>query len=171
MLQTANTTFPEYIQELEGIAYGSGVDFQTLFVLNVRNELKSFQGNNVGFKTQSEREHCSDYLMNDLNGSGSDGVSQIVVAHNEDGGWEDRDESWLITAHVEGPNVREAIRFTCKFYLIFNDISTANNVISVFFYYTLDAAIAFHFLCSFTICITYHFFFISLAPGFCPNFL
>eukprot|EP00602_Paraphysomonas_sp_CaronLab_P000720 CAMPEP_0185025902 /NCGR_PEP_ID=MMETSP1103-20130426/9447_1 /TAXON_ID=36769 /ORGANISM="Paraphysomonas bandaiensis, Strain Caron Lab Isolate" /LENGTH=422 /DNA_ID=CAMNT_0027559289 /DNA_START=27 /DNA_END=1295 /DNA_ORIENTATION=+ len=121
MLTTANNTFPEYVSELEGMAYGSGVNFETLFVLNVRNELKTFKkasqhlrGDTI--KEKPEVEHCSDYLMNALSGSTADGVNEIVIGHNEDGGWESRDESWLITAHMEGEGVRENIRYTSFVY-------------------------------------------------------
>ena len=141
MLDTANTTFPEYVAELQGIALGSGADFHTLFVLNVRNELKSFRnaaegvgsglpirgmaphgkGNKGGEGDEGHGvEHCSDYLMNNLNGlvvdkaGNTDGVRELVIAHNEDGGWESRDESALVTVHMEGEGVREQIRYTCK---------------------------------------------------------
>lgn len=52
------------------MAYGSGVDFRTLFVLNVRNELISFQDNDDINNKYQEVEHCSDYLMNQLDGTG-----------------------------------------------------------------------------------------------------
>jgi hypothetical protein len=76
MLVTANTTFPEYVTELDGMAYGSGVDFQTLFTLNVRNELSTFKSNGVDL--MDKVEHCSDYVVNAL-----DGHSEIFIGHNE----------------------------------------------------------------------------------------
>ena len=113
MLATATKTFPEYVDEIHGMAYGSGVDFQTLFILNVRSELGVFKSNSVN-KTYSEIEHCSDYSMNNMNAIGSDGTKELIIAHNEDGGWEDRDNSYLITAHIEGDGVREEIRVSGK---------------------------------------------------------
>lgn len=62
--------FPEYIQELEGIARGAGVDFDALFSLNCREELR-------GARQSSH-----------LGENGSSVVAQvnagIVLAHNED---------------------------------------------------------------------------------------
>ena len=103
MLNTANNTFPEYVDELQGMAYGSGISFQTLFVLNVRSELGVFMKNVSNFE---KIEHCSDYLLHTEYG--------IVIGHNEDGGWEDRDNSILLTIHIEGDHVKEPIKFTGK---------------------------------------------------------
>lgn len=101
MLMTAKETFPEYIDELRGMAYGSGISFQTLFILNVRSELGVFMLNESNFE---KVEHCSDYLLHTDTG--------IVIGHNEDGGWEDRDNSVLLTIHIEGQRVKEQIKFT-----------------------------------------------------------
>ena len=79
MLKSANDTFPEYVREVEGMSYGSGVDFKTLFTLNVRNELSSFKVN--GEKLADTVEHCSDYLVNGLNQA--DGTNEILIGHNE----------------------------------------------------------------------------------------
>ena len=76
---TANSTFPEYITELHGISYGSGVEFQTLFTLNVRNELSTFKSN--GRDLQDKVEHCSDYIVNALDNK--NGNSEILIGHNE----------------------------------------------------------------------------------------
>jgi len=112
MLKSANDTFPEYVREVEGMSYGSGVDFKTLFTLNVRNELSSFKVN--GEKLADTVEHCSDYLVNGLNQA--DGTNEILIGHNEDGSWESRDISYLVTAHMYGEDVREAIRYTSFVY-------------------------------------------------------
>ena len=105
------------------MAYGSGFSFLTLFVLNVRDELSSFKAASEGNPTKSENEveHCSDYLLNGLSGLNEDGtvVKELIIGHNEDGGVEDRSRATLITAHVEGPNVREEIRYTGLCCLLF----------------------------------------------------
>lgn len=67
-------------------------------------------------KSDAKIEHCSDYLVNLLDGSGSDHKSEIILGHNEDGGYESRDESALITIHLEGSTVVEPIRFTSFVY-------------------------------------------------------
>jgi hypothetical protein len=79
LFQSANSTFPEYVIELNGMAYGSGVDFQTLFTLNVRNELSTFKKN--GADLEDKVEHCSDYIVNALDQK--DGKSEILIGHNE----------------------------------------------------------------------------------------
>lgn len=79
MLKSANDTYPQYVKEVEGMAYGSGVDFKTLFVLNVRNELSTFKVN--GEKLEDTVEHCSDYLVNGLNQA--NGKNEILIGHNE----------------------------------------------------------------------------------------
>lgn len=118
MLNTANQTFPEYVVEIEGIAYGSGFSFQTIFILNVRNELNAFKSMAEGkaTKAKDEIEHCSDYLLNDAASS-----STLFIGHNEDGGVEDRDRAALITVHMEGKGVREEIKYTgaCTFFSLY----------------------------------------------------
>ena len=79
LFDSANSTFPEYVTELNGMAYGSGVDFQTLFTLNVRNELSTFKSN--GADLEDKVEHCSDYIVNALDQS--NGKSEILIGHNE----------------------------------------------------------------------------------------
>ena len=109
MLETANATFPHYVQEMEGIAYGSGVDFESIFILNCRNELEVLSGvystkNSLRHVRQSPSiEHCSDYLLHSTNG-------HIVVAHNEDGGKTARNTAFFVTAHVYGDDVREEVK-------------------------------------------------------------
>jgi hypothetical protein len=121
MLDSANTTFPEYVEELEGMAYGSGIEFKTLFVLNTRNELSNFKPTpaqstqeSVKGSSTAEVEHCSDYLLNAMeSGAGS---QSILLGHNEDGGMESRDISFLVTVHVSGDAVKEEIKFTAFVY-------------------------------------------------------
>ncbi len=117
MLASAELTFPQYVLELQGMAVGSGVSFQTLFVLNTRNELASFQNNAMDWPGM---EHCSDYLLANLHkGKGEreiEGEDEIVIAHNEDGGSESRSISTLVTVHLEGDDVASPIRFTSFVY-------------------------------------------------------
>ena len=79
MFNSANETFPEYVLELVGMSYGSGVDFVSLFTLNVRKELSSFKKN--GEDLQDKVEHCSDYLVNAL--GHESGNNAILIGHNE----------------------------------------------------------------------------------------
>lgn len=114
MLKTATDLYPAYIEELQGMALGSGVSFQTLFVMNTRSELSSFQKN-----AAPGVEHCSDYLVYNQ-GIASKGQSEksgvVLMGHNEDGGSEDRSVSTLITVHLEGPKVKNPVKFTSFVY-------------------------------------------------------
>lgn len=107
MLEAANATYPQYVQEMEGIAYGSGVDFESIFIVNCRNELEVLAGE---YSTQALRhirrspsiEHCSDYLLHTDDG-------KLYVAHNEDGGKTARNTAFFVTAHVYGEGVMEEV--------------------------------------------------------------
>lgn len=137
MLTTASDTYPQYIQELKGMSLGSGQSFQTLFALNIRAELGTFQkmagGSSVAGveqhkqhkqpqhqkhkQPQQEAEHCSDYLFIDTDAETGE-TTEILIGHNEDGGAEDRSISTLITVHIEGPDVQpeDAVRYTAFVY-------------------------------------------------------
>jgi len=115
MLASAVDTFPEYVREIEGMALGSGISFETLFTLNVRSELGVFKLASTGVAPATETEHCSDYIV--LRTDPLTGVpSEVIIGHNEDGGAEDRSISTLITAHVEGVGVKEPVRFSAFVY-------------------------------------------------------
>lgn len=117
MLNSANTTFPEYVEELEGMAYGSGVCFQNLFILNVRNELGTFKDNEQHTSNSVDKvDHCSDYLVNHVYPTPTNSRSEVILGHNEDGAVSERQKGCLITAHMEGSGVREQIRYTAFVY-------------------------------------------------------
>jgi predicted choloylglycine hydrolase len=64
--------YPQYIEELQGIAKGAGVDFREIFILNIKAEL--------GVENSPEKEEdpgCSTIYFN--------GVDGKFLLHNEDG--------------------------------------------------------------------------------------
>lgn len=94
---------------MEGISYGSGVDFESIFIVNCRNELEvlagAYSGNflrrSAGARSSSI-EHCSDYLLHSDDG-------KLFIAHNEDGGKTARNTAFFVNAHVYGEGVAEEV--------------------------------------------------------------
>jgi len=78
LVDAANNTFPEYVDEIQGMAIGSGVDFQTLMILNLQHELEYLSGLSSQTRFEQKTDHCSDYLVKDEEG-------RPYIGHNEDG--------------------------------------------------------------------------------------
>lgn len=92
-------TFPDYVDELRGIAEGSGVPFETVFVMNLSEEFDDIVPKDFTRGAGSRRAHektlrCSDIVL-------VGGPQQLrAVAHNEDGDVADMNHTAIITAKV-----------------------------------------------------------------------
>jgi len=62
--------FPQYLDELKGIAHGAGVDFDLLFILNLNPELNAMMSG-------GKEENCSTIIVKTQD--------KILLGHNEDG--------------------------------------------------------------------------------------
>ncbi|TYZ65765.1 hypothetical protein PybrP1_012634 [[Pythium] brassicae (nom. inval.)] len=97
-LDTHTTVFPDYVDELRGIAEGSAVPFETIFLLNLVEEFEDSIP--ATFKPEAPaaaRRHtlrCSDIVLT--------GPRTRVVAHNEDSGAEDVNHTAIVTAKIGG---------------------------------------------------------------------
>jgi len=116
-LFTNNQTFPEYVIELEAMAKGAEVNFEDLFILNMRNEFMNAKDEYTGYMVErrlsrsydSRFDDCSDYMTLDTLGN-------PVLAHNEDGDVFARGTSFLLWAKIFGPGVREEVDFVALVY-------------------------------------------------------
>ena len=103
-------TFPNYMDELRGIANGSGVDFDIIFIGQLKQEFTYYlKESNKEIKNNSlvEDDHCSDLVLFDESGN-------VIIAHNEDAGLYDVNGTVL----VEAPNgVNGGPAFTALVYL------------------------------------------------------
>lgn len=77
-LDTHRRLVPELVQELEGIAHGSNVSFQTLFAMSLEEEIGYF----AHPRSSGRADHCSDYMLCS--------AEHCVNGHNEDGNLPDR---------------------------------------------------------------------------------
>ncbi|XP_024994069.1 uncharacterized protein LOC112527580 [Cynara cardunculus var. scolymus] len=71
-----NTKFPDYWNEIRGMAHGSGVPFLHIMILNFRKEILPFIPKSEKVEDEETIDDCSDILVV------SD--SMAVAAHNED---------------------------------------------------------------------------------------
>jgi len=73
-LKRVNTAaYPQFVEELRGIAAGAGLDVDTVWTLNLITELEALAGFKPGFG------HCSDVFA-------ADGAGGFSFGHNEDWG-------------------------------------------------------------------------------------
>ncbi|XP_035685681.1 uncharacterized protein LOC118422270 [Branchiostoma floridae] len=89
-LRAAKTAYPNYVEELEGMAEGSEVPFEHLFIVNYEFELEL-----LNMKKKEEVEElkgCTTVFLNYRDGP-------RVLAHNEDG--PAGEQGCLVVAHVE----------------------------------------------------------------------
>ncbi|KAG7402245.1 hypothetical protein PHYBOEH_003504 [Phytophthora boehmeriae] len=96
-LQTHQTAFPQYMEELEGLAEGSGVPFKTLFIENIVEEFSNsipprFQSDIFPTEARHPVLRCSDIVLT--------GPDMHVVAHNEDSGEEDMNRTVIVIARI-----------------------------------------------------------------------
>jgi hypothetical protein len=75
-LRTHNATFPQYVEELQGISAGAGVSFHIIFVQNIAEEYNYYVPTEGYPPLVHQTLHCSDYLIYS---------SELFVdIHNED---------------------------------------------------------------------------------------
>ncbi|KAH7460817.1 uncharacterized protein KRP23_14523 [Phytophthora ramorum] len=98
-LAVHRATFPQYVEELEGMAEGSDVPFETIFVENIVEEFSnsvppSFQREIFAAQERHPVLRCSDIVL----------TSQDVhvVAHNEDSGEMDVNRTAVVIARIAG---------------------------------------------------------------------
>lgn len=73
LLGAARSAYPEYVREIEGIAGGAGVDFETIFLWNCRGD---FPGG--GDQQHAEDAGCTTVMLP------ARGDDPAIIAHNED---------------------------------------------------------------------------------------
>ena len=89
--------FPEYMDELQGVADGSGVPFTELFIDQLKEEFTYFKANQTDTRVELRRvHHCSDVVLYQSSGN-------IYMAHNEDSASFDVNGTVLVEA-VNGVN-------------------------------------------------------------------
>ncbi|KAF4041437.1 Acyl-coenzyme A:6-aminopenicillanic acid acyl-transferase domain-containing protein [Phytophthora infestans] len=96
-LLTHRATFPQYVEELEGIAEGSDVPFETIFIENIVEEFSnsfppSFQNGNFPTELRHLILRCSDIVLTSS--------EMHVVAHNEDCGAVDVNRTAIVIAKI-----------------------------------------------------------------------
>ncbi|POM81461.1 Cysteine protease family C45 [Phytophthora palmivora] len=96
-LMVHRAVFPQYVEELEGIAEGSNVPFRTIFIENIVEEFSnsipsSFQSDVFPADARHPVLRCSDIILTS---------SEVhVVAHNEDSGEVDVNRTAIIIAKI-----------------------------------------------------------------------
>ncbi|KAG7389850.1 hypothetical protein PHYPSEUDO_009363 [Phytophthora pseudosyringae] len=96
-LAVHRATFPQYVEELEGVAEGSGVPFETVFIENVVEEFSnsippSFQSKVFPAEGRHPVLRCSDIVLTSS--------KMHVVAHNEDSREEDVNRTAIVIAKI-----------------------------------------------------------------------
>ena len=96
LLTAARYFFPEYVLELECLARGAQVEYETLLVWNCRGDL-SLPDDAIPESAKHSPESCTTLLYPAENGA------DAVIAHNEDGPPElDGHCRWLTVAQAKG---------------------------------------------------------------------
>lgn len=102
-LHTAESTYPQYVEEIQGMADGAKIGFDELFLWNMQFEYEML----LRPSTQSlplPPAACSDlYLL--------EGASQALMGHNEDGGKED-----IVTGYMVNASLSSGDRFLAYCY-------------------------------------------------------
>ena len=86
-----NATYPMYVLELQGIADGSQVPFETLFINQMSEEFSYFYKPSVNEAFQHNPQRCSDLAWISKEG-------RAYLVHNEDSGGGDMNHTALISA-------------------------------------------------------------------------
>jgi len=81
--------FPEYLEELIGMAEGAGVDFDLLFILNLNPELNAMM-------LSAREENCSTVMSRE--------GDHVILGHNEDGSEQYLGLMFLIDAELPSGN-------------------------------------------------------------------
>ena len=72
LLAASKKHFPKYIEEIKGLAEGSGISFDDMFLMNIKSETGALKSS-----MQNETPGCSTICYNNSD--------NIIFAHNEDG--------------------------------------------------------------------------------------
>lgn len=84
--------FPNYMDELRGLAEGANIPFDHVLLMNLRQEISYFVNSSSVINQVPVPDHCSDYMLH------SDAES--LVGHNEDGAKSDLDREVLVSATI-----------------------------------------------------------------------
>lgn len=104
LLAASNATFPQFVDELAGLAAGAGISLADAFLLNIIDELETIMP-----PSRSPRaSHCTDVLLGPPSAASS--VPRLI-AHNEDATVADGDLMFLLDASAPG-----GISFTAYMY-------------------------------------------------------
>ena len=108
LITAVRSSFPQYLEELRGLAAGANVDEETLQILNLENELTTLLRISTSSASPSPRlnEDCSDVLMGNIR----------ALAHNEDGYNEVGDGAYLLQAKIRDPAFNSHHAFTAYCY-------------------------------------------------------
>jgi len=94
--EAARSLFPEYVLELEGMARGAQLDYESLLIWNCRGDLPLLAGANPE-SAEHAPEGCTTLLYPAVEGT------HAVIAHNEDGAPElDGHCRWLTVNQANG---------------------------------------------------------------------
>jgi len=94
--EAARSVFPDYVLELEGMARGAQLDYESLLIWNCRGDLPLNEGENPE-SAEHAPEGCTTLLYPAVEGT------HAVIAHNEDGAPElDGHCRWLTVNQANG---------------------------------------------------------------------
>ena len=79
LLENSRNLFPQYVQEVEGMAVGAGVDFKIMWALTCKNELSSFGNLDSGCSTIFYKENAMTWLFHNEDGDVSYNNRLLVV--------------------------------------------------------------------------------------------
>ncbi len=68
LLDNTRNLFPQYAQEVEGMAIGAGIDFKIMWALTIKNELSSFANLEAGCSTIYYKEDGKTWLFHNEDG-------------------------------------------------------------------------------------------------------
>jgi hypothetical protein len=138
LLSAQNSTYPQYIDEIAGMAFGAGVDFEALFLWNIVFDLQSrgekFREDNRSMDAAAET-HASD-AMKSLGASNASFTTQLAPklgrcsdlmlfspegelsawGHNEDGSPREKSRARLLTVHIDASANHAAESFVAYAY-------------------------------------------------------
>mmetsp|Transcript_24362 Transcript_24362/g.51906 ORF Transcript_24362/g.51906 Transcript_24362/m.51906 type:complete len:426 (+) Transcript_24362:133-1410(+) len=90
-LSLHETTFPEYVQELKGIADGAKLPFDWVFLAQLDQEFRG-QLDSTHEVKDADADHCTDYMMCS--------ETACVGGHNEDNAANDVDRGYVLDAQL-----------------------------------------------------------------------
>ena len=88
-LEAATEHFPWLIEELKGMAKGASLEFEDLFILNIKAELSAMQA-----AKQNDTPGCSTVVLANQD--------KLIIAHNEDGDMAYKDLMCLVAVKQSG---------------------------------------------------------------------